>query len=683
MASSVEPAEASNLDIRHLEIQFNHLNDIYENAKQSSQTSTPQYHLLLNQIRSISKVLFVLQRKLQHSSTDLKNQLSKVEENIRNFKHLPRKPKKLKRTEIFTSTKPNMSFYFQSKENRCEKVNSHYVEILESGHQFLSHLPSPNRWRQFDKRKLYDSVRRMIIKHQSQKIIERLNKVYDMIKSTYNHKKLDILQKCCEKLVDKMNLIKTSSLKDLLTKYPNFDLDWLFVSEQWSPKRFTEHECKMMWDLVANPLINNESWSRAEDLLLNSVANQFKCQNWDSICQKLNNGRTSFLCFIRYQNYFKESVRKTAKVYSENESKLVNEFIDKRYRSNYHFTHLVSQFDDINRQQLKTHINHIVSSKGKVKGKFNVKDKFLINFYAKKGHSCKKISQLVRNRTPKQIYDYQINSRILSVDRKWTYREIQKLLTAVKYNGARRWSEISNYLENRSASCCNHKYRWLKSKYPDLVDLYSKKTPSIKDIKSILRDRQTVVSSRKSRSIDDEIEAYFIEYLEKKPPSPDGIDPAALASSVIDILKFLNLKVDQNTNQEVLSELGEWLLRFDQTDPMEETSNEFDTMFKNLNSGKKDIKMTKNATFTHIVPKTCPVLPPNKCTMLGLDTFQKNLQKCCSNSNVDLTQLWSKINSANIRNKEFMESKMLFYRILKALFYWPIKLNTLPPDSFL
>ena len=69
---------------------------------------------------------------------------------------------------------------------------------------------------------------------------------------------------------------------------------------------FSERSCRLMWRNVMHPSINKSHWTRKEDQLLKQLAGKQLSENqgfanWDDIASNMGKGRTSFNCFMRYQ----------------------------------------------------------------------------------------------------------------------------------------------------------------------------------------------------------------------------------------------------------------------------------------------------------------------------------------------------------------------------------------------
>lgn len=662
--------------IRRLELQYAELenelkiltNKLQENAE------SPHHLATANKISTMCKVLFLIKGNLLRALEESTKRMNSLNERVKRLESKSRK-RVPKRNDLFATKAPHSSFYFRTATAICIKNNSDYVEMEKSEHLFLSYLPMSKQWRSQDQQKLHNAVRQCIVSEESKKIVENMDRVYDLIKFTTNQSSLSKLQRCVEILTAKMERLKSSNLIDLLDRYPNCDLNWARIAKSISCcQRFKAQECQAMWQLVANPKINNRRWSCENVLLLNSLVNMHRFQDWEAINAELNTGRTGFLCFSRFQHHRKPHT-KVAKNWTDRENALVNEFLNKPSNRQYFYSTFIENFSDVSRRQLVSHVNYVKYARGKKKGAFSPREKFLIHFFCRRGYSYRKIARITR-RSSKQIYDLYSRSKLRNVRRRWNHAEVRKLLLVKKYNGACQWPEISRFFYDRSPWSCRHKYNKLKSRHPEMIENCNRRAPDLKKIKHLLLTRNGIVSAKKSYSIEEKIESYFARHADQTVAPPKSYKYEVLTEKVLEIMKFLNF--EQNLPQHKKHEVGQWLVKGDP-----QKSRKFQKLFKKLIADKGNLKFEKKAKFLAVRQKTCPVLPPNKCTIHGVNNFIKNLEKYCSTAGQDFQRVWNVVDTAQSQNRNFTEAKLLWYQILKAFLYWPLKLNTMPVDSFL
>ena len=99
------------------------------------------------------------------------------------------------------------------------------------------------------------------------------------------------------------------SLPDsVLFRNKDEEYDWMMIAAKVFKRSISHSTIRLMWKNLLHPMINRNSWTKAEDekllQIVNSPDEDGLCRtrkNWDGIANFLGTGRNAFLCFNRYQ----------------------------------------------------------------------------------------------------------------------------------------------------------------------------------------------------------------------------------------------------------------------------------------------------------------------------------------------------------------------------------------------
>ena len=82
------------------------------------------------------------------------------------------------------------------------------------------------------------------------------------------------------------------------------DIDWCAISAKISSYHHEAKDCRLIWSNQLHWSINDQEWTKDEDIgLINAVALHGK-NNWDSIASELDTGRLAWQCCSRYHQQF-------------------------------------------------------------------------------------------------------------------------------------------------------------------------------------------------------------------------------------------------------------------------------------------------------------------------------------------------------------------------------------------
>lgn len=620
----------------------------YENAKANltSESNPQNYFSAMKLLAQMSTILLLIQRRLSLGIQNYEENIIEIDRKIQNKRpsepdssKAPKKPPS--KCKLFSKDNENASFYFRTNSHYCKVNNREYASILRSGHKSVNPFQYSSRWTSKQKRLLYDGVHNYLMRKRFSSYLSKLQQIYEDIVTTTSEDTLHALHRKNNEIVNEWEMVKKKPLAELIQEDANFeDYEWKTISQKIR-KYHSPEECKRMWHLVASLSLNHQPWFAHEDLHLQclAIANEF--ENWNEISAKMDTNRSEFMCFVRFQNHLRKRIHRS--------SRRRNEIIAKELRNG----------------------QPALTARDVDKGKFSNRENYMIAYYRKKGYSYHFIACKLGKRTAKQIYDRcKTMNRLRSFKRKWTGREIRLLLRAVKYHGEK-WLEVSKYVMSKDAKQCKRKFHFLNSRDRNLVQMYLTRDPSLKEINALLKSSR---KNRNSHPVDEKLEMYFLELLQKSTPNA-SFDREAVIRNVILLLKELNFKVKSANT--FLSAISDWLFESERKDSSE---REFDFLFRNFSNTTKKVSYVNNAKFCSFVPSCYVALPPNKCSIYGLHSLKKNYEQYCESKNVNFQQIWSNINEKRSKDKDFVSAKIMWYQALRMLFYWPIKLETISPE---
>ncbi|KAK7604555.1 hypothetical protein V9T40_005741 [Parthenolecanium corni] len=686
------------LVIAEADSELKSLYDVYEKAKTLFDTLKNEHEAnsslnildkMMKVNRNMTEILLLIQVKTKRSIRKRQEEIVELQSQIASKSEPQRKVTKT-RSQLFNDkntrkTNGRQSYYFQRDRSHHKHTYFDYETILKDGHNFLSCLPPTKSWRSSDAEELLDGVFHSIK-------LEKLDKLSSILRTKHKHsdEKLLSLEQELNTLKDASSFVEGFSITNFLSKEPaDRDYDWNWISKKYLKNRFSPEECERVWHLVAKPSISKDEWTPEEDLFLRRMAMKNAFQNWSAVNEELPKCRSEFVCFVRYQTVFKKK-RSPLKTWTSKENARFD--IEVR-KPSFSFSHFVSKFipfQDKSKNQVVNHFRYRQRMRKKKSGLFSNRERFLVSSFVARGYSYGAIAQILGSRTSRQIKEYHLTMKGKLNRGPWNTHEILNLLRAVKYLGEHNWARISKSVEGRSSTQCRHKFAKLKMKNKEMIENDFKRNArsnkiEIARIKKFLKNEKRVKmsnSKNKRKSVDWKIESYFVQSLQEKTKSKGTDDEILFSESIFSLLKYLNFNVPREI--EFPKEIFTWLTR-------DLASNSsalpFDDIFQECFSPVKNNEFRccgRYSFFSSVLSKSVQVLPPNRCTINGFNLFSKNYEAFAgSNENVNFGEVWKKIDARAGKRKEFLEAKIQWYRIFKAMFYWPIKLKSISPEQLL
>jgi hypothetical protein len=77
-------------------------------------------------------------------------------------------------------------------------------------------------------------------------------------------------------------------------------IDWFKISNKNFDNQWSANECRLVWQNVCHPAINQSKWQQEENNKLIELARKYREKSWDKIASELNTHRSIYLCMKRY-----------------------------------------------------------------------------------------------------------------------------------------------------------------------------------------------------------------------------------------------------------------------------------------------------------------------------------------------------------------------------------------------
>lgn len=563
---------------------------------------------------------------------------------------------------MFRAQNGKRSYYFKTDTSNFHHRTVDFLEIVGTGHKFLSCMHKSRTWTKNDVCKLFSGVRESLINEKYRQLRVTQRELQEIIKLNPKDSRVDDLQKQQQCLHDFLTKSVDAELNVLLENEPESrDFNWESISKRYFKERHLPEECQQTWHLIAKPSVHNVTWTTEEDILLRQVVIRNRFQAWDKVCEQMARYRSEFQYFVRYQTIWKNYRSAVKKKWTEEENCKLKALAEAK-----------DSFSGLSRKRILLHLKYLNSICDKKRGFYSKREKYFMDLYLKRGYSYSSIAHILGNRTAQQIRDYRRNSFKKSYGR-WTSKETGDLLRAVKYIGSTRWTKVSEYVRTRTPMQCRLKFSQLR--------LNSCREESVSEQRINIRKFLQNAKKKRSNSINKNIELYFIQLLEKETPAMCSKN--LLVEHVFSLLNYLNFSVD--CPREFSTPVNDWLVNFSSSDATT-SKQSFDTIFEDTfkQSASNLYHVNRNSFFCNLLPKSSTVLPPNKCNINGYHTFTLMYDRFIKDHHdINFETYWKQINSSLKENKHFMQAKIMWYRVLKAMFFWPLKLLTVFPEHLI
>lgn len=476
-------------------------------------------------------------------------------------------------------------------------------------------------------------------------------------------------------------------------------------------RRHTAQEYKALWKLFFHPSINKNNWSRIEHQDLQTIAQAHNMQDWDSIAQKLNTGRTGYQCFVYYRTNMVDitSYRKWTSEEMEYLQRVIDFFREGTYIP---WGKVASAMEGRTKIQVYNKYTRMLERR---KGRFlEEEDVVIMNCYDKYGDNFKKITEFLPGRSAVQLKTrFNLLTKI-RLSTTWTVAEDKKLLQIMaNLDSNSNFSTATTHFPGKDRINIRSRYvtlmKWMKAHPATDISMAPRRGArrlihgqsvacDLKDAIANLNKRiETEVSIKKKAKItrsstEEEIENGIIaalvneiikEEAHKKldrselgsdsDPVPPHDPSTYNISNLHKLLIFLKVSLDKTSflNSKYASQypdlkdavLTESLVKvksYSKTKAVETVALDG---FPDIWGKKKGLKQTSY------------VLPPNYSTITGCRVLMKHFGAKPEEATTDAVDLGMMLRKNSILNRAMTVLKERFI----TLFLWPILLSNEKP----
>lgn len=436
---------------------------------------------------------------------------------------------------------------FPAPKNEDTKMKEKNNELL------ISHLRRPIRWTYKDRNYLRIAIRKQAASDTFDKMIR------DSSKNDTTSTELQ----------------PPKDLRTMVGPLGAREFDWMKISTIDMKCRHTPNECRVMWNILLHPDINDSQWKTDEEELLKAKAREHKLQDWDTIAKELNTGRTGYVCFIAFHRTLENSVYND-RVWSLHENRILSESVERlRFGDFIPWGRVSTYINDRTKTQIYARWKYNLDPSLK-KGRFtSEEDDLLLDSVAKYGQNFPRISSdIMPYRSSVQLSGrfkllmLKTNSSYNS----WSVAEDRKLIQLYEEFGSQ-WSMIASIMK-KDRTYLRHRYTIVTRHMSKGVRLAN--IPRKRPIDEVDYEDDDEVDDTDSRndnmgtdsSIDAQLMRYFqgIQATESKPGrkavyhTPDQLE---LRTKKLDqIFETLNVKIEipDNLDGYDLSEKNKQLL---------------------------------------------------------------------------------------------------------------------------
>lgn len=384
----------------------------------------------------VDKKLEILQNVLKQKLVQCRNRLQEITENFNKY----RKNKVMDPVVDYTP-------YFKYK--NCVPPDNKDTIIMKKSNILNFNSYYFKRWTHKDKKDFLSLIKEISLNLKYKELIN-----FKKISLTDNKNKEDKLAKY-ENDLCRIDELELSEIALPLHE----DYDWEVISKKLR-YRHSPQEYSAMWKLYLHPLINKSEWSRKECLNLQTLALQYKEQDWDGIASALNTNRSGYQCFIYYIMNIKKS---SANKWTPEEDKYLNRLIENfRVGNSIPWTKISYLMKNRTKFQIYNRWKRSLQPNTK-KGRFlPEEDSVLLTCVERFGLDFDKISKYVTGRTVIQLKTrYNILKNNQSAQ--WTVEEDKLLVQVLASHGKNiNYSKVVHHFPGKTRSNLRIRYMTLK-----------------------------------------------------------------------------------------------------------------------------------------------------------------------------------------------------------------------------
>lgn len=633
------------------------------------------------------------EEKLQRLENILIARLAECREKLLETQRAGKEQKPVPKSSTFLSLhcgKP----YFKDKNFYPAPDNSDTILMKNTGIYDVVSVTSVSGWTVKDKRKFIEVIlelSRGIKKRQLHSYISQCQREAKTLEDDKEiEPKLSVARHEINSL-DKKNLAEVAL--PIEEEY-----DWDIVAGKLN-YRHTPTEYRALWRLFLHPSINKSSWTQREHTKLQSIATQYKYQDWDEIANELGTGRTGYQCFVYYRTNM--SNKFSSNRWSVEEEEYLKRLIEYYRQDNYiPWRQIVPKMSHRTKLQMYNKYLRLTEKKGRFLAE---EDAVLLTCVEKYGTNWKLITKYLNGRSVSQIrtrYE-NLSKKTKRISCVWTVEEDKRLIQLMANQEAGSYAEIVDKFPGKDRTNIRSRHliliKWMKH-YPrhdiecaprrgarrlmhgqvagDLTKaLNNLKTRMSKQYDSNKKSKVTIASSEEA--IEHSImvtlmNEKFLDYHETDVPSTSNGPPLSKQEeNVVNLRKVLILlKSSLNKNEFTNSTCAKYkdLLETDYISiPLRSYSKKPQKIVSTENSPDiwGGIKLTN----------TNHVLPPNFSTIIGC----KQLLMKYSNNNSQAAKVMNKINILRRKNSIFKQQFEQLMDRFQTLFLWPMLISNKQP----
>ncbi|XP_008550545.1 uncharacterized protein LOC103573293 [Microplitis demolitor] len=328
--------------------------------------------------------------------------------------------------------------YFKDEKQFPAPKNEDTKKKEKNGELSISHLRRPIRWTFKDRNCLRIAIRKQAASDTFEKMVRESNENND---------------------ISPAELQPPKDLRTMVGPLGSREFDWMKISTMDMRSRHSPNECRVMWNILLHPDINDSQWKSDEEEMLKIKAREHGYQDWDTIARELNTGRTGYVCFIAFHRTL-ENTAFNDRQWSLNENEILTECVEKlRYGDFIPWGRVSTYINDRTKTQIYARWKYNLDPALK-KGRFTSdEDDLLLDSVAKYGKNFPRISSdIMPHRSSVQLSGRfkLLMLKTNSAYNSWSVAEDRKLIQLFEEFGSQ-WSMISNIMK-KDRTYLRHRY---------------------------------------------------------------------------------------------------------------------------------------------------------------------------------------------------------------------------------
>ncbi|KAJ8709701.1 hypothetical protein PYW08_009705 [Mythimna loreyi] len=350
--------------------------------------------------------------------------------------------------------------YFKDKQNFPAPDNDDAKMAKSQMYDFSLVISAPG-WTVKDKSELITMIHKMSIDIRKNELYAKITTLKRNAEPT---KKLDKEIMAIRREIDRVNKLPLSKVALPIDQ----EYDWDMLANKLN-RRHTAQEYQALWKLFFHPSISKNSWSTTEHARLLQIACEYRRQDWDTIAQKLDTGRTGYQCFVYFRTNMNNSF--TGKKWTSEEVTYLKRLIEYFKEDNYiPWGKIAAAMENRTKIQIYNKYMRLIELR---KGRFlPEEDAVILNCVQRFGTNYKRMVDYLPGRSMVQIRArHQVLSK-MRVSTVWTVEDDKKLIQLMRNQEPNmNFSTATQYFPGRNRTKIRTRYvtllKWLK-KHPNL-----------------------------------------------------------------------------------------------------------------------------------------------------------------------------------------------------------------------